>query len=507
MKKKFFIIFFSICLPQIALSADLKNYCNEIINQIVDEDINKLKIKKITVDVDKNKEWTKNSLKILIGNFRWIPKRFKKRFGANVYVLYENKLSCKFRGRIRNNGNQKDHIALKDNSIIQSIDVHLENGHIHGVKKFKLLRPNTRGNYKDEILLTEILREFNYLAPRTNFIDSKINDVESKMLFQEKPDVAMLNFNSRINGPIFEGDERFMFRLVENIDDNQLSNLSMGMLPLLENGVNAMLARQINSEWNNENINNFNTAHDSLTKLNISYLLYTNSYKNKKNNFDYSSYSLNNKLLGLGNEKNILNLDVYNLIVFSANGWHGLAPNNRKFYWNSIKKYFEPINSDTNANIMLNTTVFPMPYSYHIESAFDVLEKKLININIKKLSNNISFRGIDLNEKEINHKLDKIKINLKKLKNIYKKEDQSLIKYNRNDAIKDEMWSNYFDALYRINPNIYVVKKSLKNNTYQRCKVKPFVCNVFKFDKKQLNKLIEGRLVIKGEEYQYLGVM
>ena len=36
-------------------------------------------------------------------------------------------------------------------------------------------------NFKDEILLTELLREFGYLAPRTNYIDAKINDVTSKM--------------------------------------------------------------------------------------------------------------------------------------------------------------------------------------------------------------------------------------------------------------------------------------------------------------------------------------
>ena len=507
MKKIFFIFFFLFCCLQVDLNANLKDNCNEIIYQIKDKEINKLKIKNIIINVDKNKEWTKNSLKILIGNFRWIPKRFKRRFSADVYVLFENNLSCKFRGRVRNNGNQKDHIALKDNSIIQSVDVHLDNGHIHGIKKFKLLRPNTRGNYKDEILLTEVLREFNYLAPRTSFIDTKINNVESKMLFQEKPDVAMLKFNSRINGPIFEGDERFMFRFVENIPDNQLSNLSLGMLPLLENGINAMLARQINSEWNNKNINNFNKSHASLSKLNISYLLYANNYKNKKNNFDYSRYNLNNKILGVGNEKNILNLDIYNLIVFSANGWHGLVPNNRKFYWNSIEEYFEPINSDTNANIDLDTTILNMPYSNQIETAFDVLQNKLIDLNIKKLNNNISFRGLDLSEKEINYKIDKIKINLNKLKKIFLEEDKDLIKYNRNDSINEEMWSNYFDALYKISPDIYVVKKSLKNNTYQRCKIKPLVCNVFRFDKKQLNKLVEGRLVIKGKEYQYLGIM
>ena len=70
----------------------------------------------------------KNSLNILIGNFRWIPKKYKKRFKADILVEYSNGLKCNFKATIRNNGNQKDHIALKDNSIIQSINVHLTTG-------------------------------------------------------------------------------------------------------------------------------------------------------------------------------------------------------------------------------------------------------------------------------------------------------------------------------------------------------------------------------------------
>jgi len=493
-------------LPMVA-NAESRSNCDDKITISKTNYNDFLKVNNIVVKVHKYKKWTKNSLNILIGNFRWIPKKYKKKFKADILVEYSNGLKCNFKATIKNNGNQKDHIALKDNSIIQSVNVHLTTGNINGIAKFKLLRPNTRGNFKDEILLTELLREFDYIAPRTSYIDAKINGVVSKMLFQEKPDIAMLDFNQRKVGPMFEGDERFMFRLAGNVPDNHISNIKIGMVALLEKGINAMLARQINSEWIFENEKNSEISYNALSNLNHIYLLFSNRYKDGKNDFDYSNYSLNNNLLALNNPKKILKLDIYNLIVFSTNGWHGLVASNRKFYWNSIKKYFEPINSDTNANIDLDTTVFHMPYSYQIESAFDVLEKKLINLNIKKLNNNISFRGIDLSEKEINDKIDKIKINLKKLKNIYKKEDQSLIEYNRNDIIEDKMWSNYFDALYEINPNIYVVKKSLKNNTYQRCKVKPFVCNVFKFNKKQLNKLLEGRLVIKGNEYQYLGVM
>ena len=186
MKKKLFIFFLFITLP-VSSFADLTPYCNNVINDLNANKIQNLKINKITVNVNNYRKWSKNSLEILIGNFRWIPNKFKKRFKANITVHYENNLICSFKGKIRNNGNQKDHIALQGNSISQSIDVHLTTGNIYGITKFKLLRSNTRGNFKDEILLTELLREFNYLSLRTSYIDTEINEIKSKMLLQEKP--------------------------------------------------------------------------------------------------------------------------------------------------------------------------------------------------------------------------------------------------------------------------------------------------------------------------------
>ena len=242
MKKKlliFFLLFFT--LPTI-VDAEIGPYCDNKISQAVLKNIDNLKIKNIAVKVDNYRKWTKNSINILIGNFRWIPEKFKKRFDENVTVKFENDLTWSLKARIRHNGDQKDHISLKGNSIVQSLDVHLKTGHIYGITKFKLLRPNTRGNFEDEIFLTELLREFNYLAPRTSYVDAEINEVKSKMMFQEKATKELLEFNLRREGPIFEGDERFFFRLSENIPDNQLSNDSMGVLPLLEKGINAMLA-------------------------------------------------------------------------------------------------------------------------------------------------------------------------------------------------------------------------------------------------------------------------
>ena len=114
-----------------------------------------------------------------------------------------------FDARIRHSGDEKDHIALLDNAITQSLDIHLKNGHIRGITKFKLLRPKARGILEDEIFITEILRNINFIAPRTIKVNARVNTLTTTMLFQEKAAKEMLEFNNRREGPIFEGDERF----------------------------------------------------------------------------------------------------------------------------------------------------------------------------------------------------------------------------------------------------------------------------------------------------------
>ena len=44
------------------------------------------------------------------------------------------------------------------------------------------------------------------------------------MLFQEKAAKELLEFNNRREGPIFEGDQKYFFKLVQDIPDNNLSN-------------------------------------------------------------------------------------------------------------------------------------------------------------------------------------------------------------------------------------------------------------------------------------------
>ncbi len=506
MKKKFLVFFLLTFLFPTLTYGMVNPYCANGASQSFIKEINKQKIKYINVKVENYRRWTRNSLNILIGNFRWIPEKYKKRFNANIEVEFENDLKCSFEARIRHNGDQKDHIALKGNSIIQSIDVHLKTGNINGITKFKLLRPNTRGNYKDEIILTELLRELNYLSPRTSYVDVEINEIKSKMLFQEKATKELLEFNHRREGPILEGDERFFFKLAKDVPDNQLSNESIGMIPLLEKGANAMLAKQTNSNWMIKGGMHSKISLNALSNLNLVYLLYSNKYKDEKNNFFYSSYTLDNNLLALNDPKKILILDAYNLLIFSTNGWHGLVPNNRKFYWNSIENFFEPINYDSDAYIDPGISSFHLPFSNQIEKAFDNLEKLLNDIDINNFTKKVNFRGLDLPNYEIERKIIIIKENLNELKSIYVKTDPEIIAHNRNNEIQKKMWDKYYNSLYDIDPHIYLVKQTAKNNLFERCVNKSSKCINYEFNDSQLRDLAEGELVKNGNFYQYVGL-
>ena len=217
--KKVSFLFFLIIVFSFVAEADIKQLdknfkgCNYDINEKNLKEINNLKIKRISVDVNNYRNWIVNSIRIITSRSRYVSDSYKQRFKSNISVEFEDGSLCNFVGRIRHHGDEKDHISLAGNTIIQSIDVHLDEGNIRGITKFKLLRPNTRGKLEDEIFLTELLRNLNFLAPRTLKVDVRINEANSVMIFQEKAAKELLEFNKRREGPILEGDERFFLNL------------------------------------------------------------------------------------------------------------------------------------------------------------------------------------------------------------------------------------------------------------------------------------------------------
>ena len=247
----FLILFSSLIINQNLFSQnkDTKNL-NGCVNDLSKNyflNYDKIPIKKIEIDTHNYRNWVTNNIKIITSNTRFIPNNLKRRYDATIKVVYADNSYCVFSGRMRHHGDAKDHISIKGNSILQSLDINLDSGNIKGITKFKLFKPDVRGVLEDVVIQTQLLRDLGYLAPRSKKVLARVNETESVMLFQEKAAKELLEFNNRREGPIFEGDQKYFFKLVQDIPDNNLSNWSVGTPKLRNKSMKVMLAKSTNS--------------------------------------------------------------------------------------------------------------------------------------------------------------------------------------------------------------------------------------------------------------------
>ena len=503
-----FIIFTS---PLLALqNKPVYNFsgCNNQISENYFKQINKIKIKKIEIDIRNYRKWTENNIKILTVNSRFIPNNLKKNFKGDVRVLFEDNSECLFKARIRHSGDAKDHISLKDNSVIQSLDIRLKNGNIRGITKFKLFKPDVRGDIDDVVIQTQILRDFGYLAPRSIKVNARINQTESIMLFQEKASKELLEFNNRREGPILEGDQKFFFELVKKIPDNNLSNSSVGTPALRSKSSKVMLAKLTNSNLINKGKIHKEISIEAVNNLNLIYRYWSNRFQDEKNNFYFFDYDLDNRLLSLFDPKKIIKLDVYNFFLQSTNSHHGLSAPNRKFYWNSIENYFEPILYDANPNIDLDfstttSTKMRLPVSEYFNKSLDILRLKLSNIDIDELYIEIKLSGLNLSKEELHKKIKKINKNFKLIeKNLYKMSQKEIVLHNSFKPIKNIL-DIFNENLKDIDPDVLLILH--KNGKFEKCEIYLKNCQFYNILDRDLANLLEGELKINNIQYQYIG--
>lgn len=512
MKKKiFFIFFFILFCNQIFASPNkiVKNFKGCSYNKTTGypSNINNLKIELIEVDIHDYRKWTVNGVRILTNRYRFVPDKFKRRYESTITVSYEDKSVCVFEGRVRHSGDEKDHISQTQNSITQSLDIHLINGNIKGITKFKLLRPNTRGNLEDEILITEVLRNIDFLAPRTSKVKTRVNKVNTEMLFQEKAAKEMLEYNKRREGPILEADERFFFKSVSMIEDNNLSAWDMGVVPLMNKSSKYMLSKQINANILEKSEGHKLMSLNALNNLNLIYLHFSNRFQDELNKFNYFDYDLDNNLLGLFDDRKISKLDEYNLFMQATNSTHGLAANNRKFYWNSIESYFEPINYDSNANINndISKGILRYPFSKNLFKAFNALEIKISNLNQKQILENLSLSGLDFTDDQLKKKISKILSNLNKLKENYLNHTTQIMVEHNETKLLDNILQKFHKNLKESHPDTYLIKSNLNLKNFQKCEIFLENCLDINLSALELSSLLEGELSKNNAFYQYLG--
>ena len=465
------------------------------------------KIVKIIVEINKYKSWTENNIKILIGNTRNIPSKLKKRYKSKIKIHYSDSSLCILKAKVRQNGDFKDHILIFNNGIKQSVDVQLINGNIEGVTRFKLLLDGTRGNSQDEIFLTELLRELSFISPRTQFVEAYVNDIGSTMLFQEKTTKEMLEYNGKIESAIFESNENDLFKISEKYSNNNLSNDEIGLLAGLNEATMGQFSRQTNSKWSLKSPIHLEISLRALSDLNLGYVNFANNFSQNSNN-SFFNYNFDNTLLGKQDKKNIIKLDKFNLILRATNASHGLSANNRKFYWNKLENYFEPIYYDGDTNIYKNEDIgINLPFSPHLKEALNELQHSLGNINLNKFKEKLNNRKLNLTEENIQEKLTAINYNLSRLKNIINNYDSKIVQSNRELKIGPEMIKKTMINKKNVNSSAIFVFKEIGqefNNNFLLCESYNN-CKKTIISEQEQSKLLSGNLFKNHNEYIYIG--
>ena len=129
----------------------------------------------------------------------------KKNFKGTISVLNKDRKRIHLKGKIRINGDIKDHIDLKNT--FSSLHISLMNGHIGNITKFKLFLPHTR-NGENEVFWTALLRSYGFPAPFTKFITFLFNDIPHKVICQEVLTKEFLERHQIRETVIMKGDER-----------------------------------------------------------------------------------------------------------------------------------------------------------------------------------------------------------------------------------------------------------------------------------------------------------
>lgn len=185
----------------------------------------------------------------------------------NAELVLENNLGlkCILDAEIKPHGDLADHfVNFKQGANIiydlPSLKVKLIDGNINGIVEFRLFKPKTR-NYINEIFATTFLESIGLYAPRSAKIEVEYNNNLSEFIFQEKINKEFLESNQLIEGPIYSGDERFVFKYNEDLQNSLESGISKHKLT--------------DSKWANLNSTNNKLALKVLEFLNITNHFYS----------------------------------------------------------------------------------------------------------------------------------------------------------------------------------------------------------------------------------------
>jgi hypothetical protein len=435
----------------------IEPYCNGINSE---EFLLEKKIKNIEIVTNNPKKWVKNIFSALVEfndesskteNKNWfnyrIKEKYKKYFNSTLLVNFkDSKVSCKFKAKVKITGDLWWHLDWKNGSALTSIQVKLLDGHINNITRFKLFLPSAREGGDNEIFVSTLLTELDFLAPRTLMVKSKINGIAGDYIFQEDLRKEFLENFKLVDGPLLEGDERLTIMLMS---DRAVPDLS--------------LSRIINKNFSLKDETSQETALVAVSNLNLIYLQHHQS-KSLIN----QSY-LPTDRLHINTEKFFVNYDnkvkyqTYDSLIYALDAYHSLSFDDRRFYFDPIYQNFVPIYYDGKSkitNIEQKSRIESLSTDVSIDAkrgaknAISLIKK----INHKKFQVKLTNNGLHITNKKYNQLFEKIVSRLEVIKNA----DPAPVKFS--------VPKNYFSNLKNnIKKNRKLIFVNLKKKEFYIC--------------------------------------
>jgi hypothetical protein len=388
--------------------------------------------------------------------------------------IITDKIDCTMEASIRPHGNFEDHRTGN----MPSLNINLKEGNIKGITRFLLLKPETR-NGNNEILTTILMRYADFLAPITFNTDLIYNDQKFKVIFQEKRAKEMLERNNLRESFILQVDERF-FRLdPQEAKHFSLYGVSNSKL-ILKNEKNRIIA-----EYATSLINNLNRIHVKLSE-------------EKK---DFSTLS---KIL---DKDYFERLEVYDALMYALIASHGIAYDDRIFYFDPFSRKFIPIYYDGMAVILdkkinkLSTRNITEKNKFlpSAKSGANQALEAISKINLESLKVDLKNMGVLINHEELNSVIEKIKFNLLYLRSLKNDKLYSITAIEEKEIINSKI-NTYNKSLNR---NFVYYSDNFQK--FISCEFDKNNCRDLNITKENISKLLEQNLAYDDNYFVFLG--
>lgn len=442
--------------------------------------------KKINIRIQRPDQWYKNTAEIIRekSNNRYVKinSNLKKYFKATVEVIFENKATCKFKGKVRLHGGRFDHFQ---NEHFFSLRVKLEDGHILNNNTFTFYLPEAR-NGDDEIFLTNLLKEIEILSPDTSYVDLSVNEFPAKKyIFQERHTIPFLVKNNLIPSSIISGNRKYNFEKLQN---------KKFFTARIDGGSKNL---DLDKSYGINHPNRDKIFLDSLSKIN--YVFYRTFVDYNLDNLQYYINFGDKNFSDIIDSEKISIFD--SLLIATGGGDSGLEADDRRFYYDPVYDKIIPIYYDGMPSILRGYSLeedSQITTRYSALLNFEYLKegsKKAIvllnNINLASLQKKLSKSGLLISDEELNVSLKKIKSNLVSLINFKTYEKPTLPQDYPPKFTEDVK---------------FVYNQGLNYNNLEACEPLLIKCEKVSFKSNEINHLLKNQLLKKdGVNYIYFG--